>query len=103
MSHGLERAWARSDRMVGRSVAGEFVIVPLRDQAADIDSVYNLNPVAAFIWQRLDGRTPGHTVVREIVDRFAVGEEEAAADYVHFLEQLRSIRAVVEKDAAGPG
>jgi hypothetical protein len=89
--------------MVGRAVAGEFVIVPLRDQAADIDSVYNLNPVAAFIWQRLDGQTRGDTIVREIVERFAVGEEEAASDYVHFVDQLRSIRAILEKDGAAPG
>ena len=96
MSQGLEQVWARSERMVGRSVAGEFVLVPLRDRAADIDAIYNLTRVAAFIWERIDGRTPGHEVVRAMVRQFEVDEEEAAADYVRLVEQLRSIEALVE-------
>lgn len=96
MSRGLEVAWARSERMVGRSVADEFVLVPLRDRAADIDAIYNLSRVAAFIWERFDGRTPGHEVVRAIVERFCVEKEEASADYLRLVEQLRSIEALVE-------
>lgn len=90
----LSTAWVRSDRMVGRFVAGEFVIVPLRDQAADIDAIYNLNAAAAFIWERLDGRTSGEAVVRAMVERFEVGPEEAAADYRRLVDQLLSIGAV---------
>ena len=97
MSQSLEVAWARSERMVGRSVAGEFVLVPLRDRAADIDAIYNLSRVAAFIWERCDGRTPGREVVRAIVKQFEVEEEEAAADYLRLVEQLRSIEALVER------
>ena len=96
MSRELDVAWARSERMVGRSVADEFVLVPLRDRAADIDAIYNLNRVAAFIWERCDGRTPGHEVVRAIVERFRVEKEEAAADYLRLVQQLRSIVALVE-------
>ena len=82
--------------MVGRWVAGEFVVVPLRDRAADLDAIYNLSRVAAFIWERLDGRTSGQEVVQALVERFEVSEAQAAADYLRFLEQLRSIEAVVE-------
>jgi hypothetical protein len=81
--------------MVGRWVAGEFVVVPLRDRAADLDAIYNLSRVAAFIWERLDGRTSGREVVEAMVERFDVTETQAAADYLRFLEQLRSIEAVV--------
>jgi len=91
----LETAWSRSERMVGRWVAGEFVLVPLRDQAADIDAIYNLSPVAAFIWERLDGRTTGRAVVQAVVERFEVEEDAAAADYLGLVEQLGSIGAVV--------
>jgi len=96
LSDGLAARWARSERMVGRWVAGEFVVVPLRDRAADLDAIYNLSRVAAFIWERLDGRASGQEVVQALVERFEVSEEQAAADYLRFLEQLRSIEAVVE-------
>jgi hypothetical protein len=96
VSEELAARWARSERMVGRWVAGEFVVVPLRDRAADLDAIYNLSRVAAFIWERLDGRTSGQEVVRALVGRFEVTEAEAAADYLRFVEQLRAIEAVVE-------
>jgi hypothetical protein len=97
MSRGLETAWARSERMVGRFVAGEFVVVPLRDRAADIDAIYSLSRVAAFIWEHLDGRTTGESVVKALVERFEVTFEEAAADYLRFVEQLRAIGAIREE------
>jgi hypothetical protein len=102
MSRSLEAVWARSERMVGRSVAGEFVLVPLRDRAADIDAIYNLSRVAAFIWERFDGRTPGREVVRAVVEQFEVDQEEAAADYVRLVEQLLSISALVDASTGSP-
>jgi len=95
MSAGLAAVWARSERMVGRWVAGEFVVVPLRNRAADLDAIYNLNKVAAYIWERLDGSASGHEVVRAVASRFEVSEKEAAADYLKLVEELRSIDAVV--------
>jgi hypothetical protein len=97
----LETCWSRSDRMVGRWVAGEFVVVPLRNKAADIDAIYNLNAVAAFIWEHLDGRTSGETVVAALVARFEVTADTAAADYLRLLEQLDSIGAVVTSGRPG--
>jgi hypothetical protein len=99
MSPELGAAWARSERMVARWVAGEFVVVPLRNRAADIDAIYTLNRVAAYIWERLDGRTPGHEVVRAMVERFEVSEEAAAADYLRLIAELQSIEAVVAAPA----
>ena len=50
---------------MGRRIAGEYVLVPLVSHGADLDAIYNLNAVGAFIWDRLDGRTPGTKIVSE--------------------------------------
>ena len=92
----LGRSFARSDRMVGRRIADEFILVPLVSRGAEVDCIYNLNSVAAFIWERLDGSTSGTAVVEALVERFEVDRARATADYCTFLEQLRSIRAAVE-------
>lgn len=90
----LELVFARAERMVGRRIADEFLLVPLAGRGADVDSMYNLNRVGAFIWERLDARTDGHAVVAALAEHFDVERERAAADYCAFVQQLESVHAV---------
>ncbi len=87
--------FARSDRIVGRRIGGEYLLVPLAGRGADLDSILNLNRVGAFIWEHLDGRRTGDEVVHALVARFDVDRPRASRDYSEFLEQLRELRAVV--------
>jgi len=95
---GLEVSMAdrycRSENVVGRNIAGEYILVPIVRKAVELDSIYNLNPVGAFIWERLDGCASGEEIVRRLVERFEVSETQAALDYSVFLAQLESIKVV---------
>jgi hypothetical protein len=91
----LASRFARSSRMVGRRIAGEYILVPIVGRGADLDSIYTLNPLGAFIWERLDGQTPGTAIIQAITEAFEVESSRAADDYRSFLSQLVSIRAVV--------
>ena len=55
----LSDAFTRSDRMVGRRVADEYILVPIVGHGAELDGIYNLSRVGAFIWELLDGRHSG--------------------------------------------
>ena len=96
MSAALDAVLAPSDRIVGRRIGDAYVLVPLVGRGAAVDSTFNLNRVGAFVWERLDGATPGRAIVDAIVERFAVDREAAEADYLGFVGQLREIRAIVE-------
>jgi Coenzyme PQQ synthesis protein D (PqqD) len=91
---GLADAYARGARIVGRRIAGEYVLVPLVTHGADLDAIYNLNAVGAFIWERLDGRATGAAIVSALVAEFEVDEERAREDYVAFVAQLQGMQAV---------
>lgn len=80
--------------MVGRRIAGEYLLVPLVGRGADVDSIYHLNPLGAFIWERLDGRTSGEIIVSAIVEHYDVEREAATADYRQYLGKLESIDAI---------
>lgn len=90
----LEAVFARSERIVGRRIADEYLLVPLAGRGADVDALLNLNKVGAFIWERLDGRSDGRAVVADLTRRFEVEEARAAADYCAFVAQLEGLRAV---------
>jgi len=96
----LDDAYARGARIVGRRIAGEYVLVPLVTHGADIDAIFNLNAVGAFIWERFDGRATGAAIVTALVEAFDVDEARARADYLAFVAQLLGLQAL---DLSGPG
>lgn len=99
MKGRLERTFTRSPRMVGRKIADEFILVPIVGRGADVDAIFTLNRVGAFIWDRLDGRASGETIVAALVEGFDVDRTQAESDYELFLAQLLQIRAVAEESA----
>jgi len=90
----VEDVFLRSERMVGRRIADEFVLVPLAARGADVDALFNLNAAATFIWEHLDGRTTGAQIVAALVERFDVETEQAGRDYLTLMDQLCAIQAV---------
>lgn len=96
----LGAVFARAERMVGRRIADQFLLVPIVSRGADVDALFNLNRVGTFIWERLDGATPGSLIVDALVTRFAVERDQAEADYRSFLASLLEIQAV--EVVAGP-
>jgi hypothetical protein len=90
----LSDVFVRSDRIVGRRIAGEYVLVPLVGRGTDADFIYTLNRVAASMWEALDGKASGEDVVRQVVARYEVEESKAAGDYLDLMETLESIEAV---------
>jgi hypothetical protein len=92
----LTAVFARAERMVGRRIAEQFLLVPIVSRGADVDSLFNLNQVGTFIWERLDGKTPGSRIVESLVAHFAVERGQAESDYRSFLASLLEILAVEE-------
>jgi hypothetical protein len=90
----LDDVLVRSEDIVAREIAGECLLVPIARRGANLDAIYNLNRVAAFIWQRIDGRTPGHAIVSGVAQQFDVEPERAAADFAELASLLLSIGAI---------
>jgi len=95
----LQSSFVRSDRMVGRRIAGEYVLVPIVGSGAEVDSIFTLNRVGAFIWENFDGERTGHEVVAALGQKFDVEVEQAQRDYCDFVRKLQSIRALAESGA----
>ena len=91
----LSLAFARSPRMVGRRIADEYILVPIVRRGAEVDAIFNLNGVSAFIWEKLDGQTPGGAIVQAIIERYDVDRGRATEDYLGFIQKLQAIHAVV--------
>ena len=101
MTITLDARYTHDPNIVDRNIAGEVILVPIRNNVGDLESIYTLNETAARIWELLDGvRTLGE--VRDaMVAEYEVGAGEAEADLLEVVGQLVEAEAIVEADAAG--
>lgn len=78
----------RDTQAVSRTVAGERIIVPVRANVADLESIYTLNETATFIWDQLEGSLTESALVDRVVAEFEIEREVAAADVARVIEEL---------------
>jgi hypothetical protein len=90
----LEKCFIKTPSIVSRQIAGEFILVPIRQKADDVESIYTLNEVAGRIWELLDGERRVVEVRDLLASEFEASPEEVEADLIEFLQQLAQVDAV---------
>ena len=93
MAH-LEQRFRRDPALVSRQIAGEVILVPIRKDAGDLESIYTLNESAASIWARLDGDCTLGEICDQIVAEYEVDLNQAQHDALELIAQLEGIAAV---------
>jgi len=82
--------YRQQDDVVIRRIAGETLLIPIRQHLADLQRVFVLNETGVVIWESLDGRTPISHIARRLQEKFEVPEAEAEADVQAFCRELNA-------------
>lgn len=90
----MEKYYVKDEAMVGRKIADELILVPLKQNVGDIQCMYTLNEVGGRIWELIDGGTSVKTMTSILTQEYEVEAEQAEADLLDFLNQLEQIGAV---------
>jgi len=91
----LDQIYRRNPNFVFRRIEGETILVPIRGNVEDLDSIYSLNATGALAWQNLDGERSLQEVAELIAAEWAVAPGQAEADLLEFMREMASINAVV--------
>lgn len=91
---GLDKIYRQDPSIVSRNIAGEMILVPIRHNVGDLESIYTLNETAARIWELFDGENTLGVVRDAIVTEFDVEADVAEQDILELIAQLESIGAV---------
>ena len=79
-----------NSEFIKREIAGECFLVPIGEAAKKFSGLFALNPLGAFLWDRLPEAEDEAALLRAILEEYEVTEEAASADLAEFLEKLRS-------------
>jgi len=82
--------------IVCRNIAGEILLVPIRNNVSDMTSIYTLNETAALIWSQIDGYQSLEDIHQSMQSKFDVESEEIEQDLLELINKLCEIGAVIE-------
>jgi methyltransferase-like protein len=80
--------YRKKNEIASRNIAGESFLIPVCGTPAEMEKIFVMNPMADFIWQRLDGRQTLEAIMAAILEDFAVEPEQATADMADLIGQL---------------
>jgi len=92
----LKSILSHSPAVVTRKTGNEYVLVPVTDNIADMDSVYTLNETGAFIWEQIDGKKSVEEIIAAMTEEYDIDKSTATTDVLEFIFKMSSYLIVNE-------
>ena len=90
----VARRYEKDPSVVYREIAGEAILVPIRRNVADMESIYTLDSVGAVIWDLIDGERTLVDILDALLGEYDVEANVLSRDLDEFVEQLASVGAI---------
>jgi hypothetical protein len=97
----LPHHWQPKGDIVAREIAGETILVPVRNRVGDLNSIFTLNEVGALIWELIGARASGRHIIDAMSKEFDVPRAEAERDALEFIASLEAA-GLVERCSQNP-
>jgi hypothetical protein len=85
---GLKSVLSQSTSVVTRKTGNEYVLVPITNNIADMNSVYTLNETGAFIWEQIDGKRCVEEIITRLINEYDIDKQSAESDVFSFIENM---------------
>jgi methyltransferase-like protein len=85
----LKTVVSKSHSIVTRKTGNEYVLVPVANNIADMNSVYTLNETGAFIWEQIDGKRCVKEIIEALVEEYETDEKTASEDVFTFIAEMK--------------
>ena len=92
----MEKKFIRNPNFIFRKIVDETILVPIRQNVAELNCIYSLNEVGSFLWQKLAEPQDLSTLQSAVLIEFDASAEQVAADVSQFLSELTDFGAVEE-------
>jgi hypothetical protein len=94
--NGLKTILSHSKSIVTTKTGNEYVLVPVANNIADMNSLYTLNETGAFIWEHINGENCVEDIINEMTTEYEVDFVTASNDVFLFINDMRKYLIIVE-------
>jgi Coenzyme PQQ synthesis protein D (PqqD) len=84
----LKSILSHSRSVVTRKTGNEYVLVPITNNIADMNSVFTLNETGAFIWELIDGKRNVEEIINKLIIDYDIDKKNAEEDVLSFIENM---------------
>jgi hypothetical protein len=91
----LNSVVTHTQSVVARKTGEEYVLIPVSNNIADMDSLYTLNESGAFLWEQIDGEKSVGDLISALMNEYDVDYETALSDVTGFLDNLKKYLVIV--------
>jgi hypothetical protein len=77
-----------SPDIVTRKTGNEYVLVPIANNIADMNSVYTLNETGAFIWDLIDGNRNLEEIIKALTEEYDINQQSASEDVLSLIKNM---------------
>lgn len=85
----LKTIFSHSASVVAKKMGAEYVLVPIANNIADMNSVFTINETGVFIWERIDGKRNVEEIISAVAEEYNVDELTAKNDAIAFIEKIK--------------
>jgi hypothetical protein len=85
----LRSVYRHSPSVVTRKTGNEYVLVPVANNIADMNSVYTLNETATFLWEHIDGKRCVKELIEALVEEYETDEKTASDDVFAIISDMK--------------
>jgi methyltransferase-like protein len=87
----ISKLYNSKSQFAVRNVGNEKILVPLKNNIADMTELFTLNEVGSFIWDKIDGKNTEEDITNAITNEFDIDETTAKKDLTEFIEKFEKI------------
>jgi len=84
----LKSILSQSGSIVTRKTGNEYVLVPITNNIADMNSVYTLNETGAFLWEHIDGKRTVEEIINALIKEYDIDKQNAESDVLDFIDNM---------------
>lgn len=88
--------YKRNPNFIFRKIVKEVILVPIHKDVADLNSIFTLNDVGAYLWELLENPVSSEELVSVVLDEYEGTERQISADVNRFLGDLETFGALEE-------
>jgi Coenzyme PQQ synthesis protein D (PqqD) len=91
----FNQRYQKDPSVVSQEIAGEVILVPVRQSVSEVNSIFTLNETAAYAWSLIDGQRTMGEIHQQILDEYNVDDDQARQDLFELIDRLQQIGAIV--------
>jgi hypothetical protein len=87
----IDKLYQIKTSFASRTVGKDLILVPVKNNVADMKEIFTLNEVGSFIWENIKEENSTEDIVTLVMEEFDIDRTTAEKDTFDFLSRLSNL------------